>query len=257
MNDRPRLVPHFLTTGGAWVFVLDIVPESASPAAWLLHAPPLGEEMNRSRRVVSQAGRIAAQCGLGVRLLDYHGTGDSGGDLQDASLARWSADLVVAAADLRAQAPASIALWGTRAGALIAAHAASDVQPTAFFGLAPVVNGQRYIRGFTRQPVALDARTRASEADEDGDILVIGGHAFPRSLLDAIAELDLHAWLAGGCAPPTVWVRSPGSDSPPATVTYQADLEGQRFWAVEGSELPEDSHTVLGEAFRAVLATMH
>ena len=55
--------------------------------------PPFAEEMNKSRHLVNAAMRQLATAGYSCFMLDNYGTGDSAGDLDQASIDIWRDDL--------------------------------------------------------------------------------------------------------------------------------------------------------------------
>jgi exosortase A-associated hydrolase 2 len=87
----------------------------------ILHVHAFAEEMNKSRNVVARQARAFTERGWHVLLVDLLGCGDSSGDFAEATWERWLADLDAAAAWLHRQCGEQIALWGLRAGALLAA----------------------------------------------------------------------------------------------------------------------------------------
>lgn len=74
------------------LFRIKRVPNN--PSACILFVPPLFEEMNRHRHVVTRAAIVAYQCGIGSIVYDAFGTGDSQGDLTDVDLSMWQNELL-------------------------------------------------------------------------------------------------------------------------------------------------------------------
>lgn len=106
--------------------------------------------------MVALTARALAAAGVGVVLLDPHGTGDSGGDFADARWPTWLADVQTAAAWAEAETGGPVGLWGLRLGALLAAQAVAAA-PARFARLvlwAPVARGETFLTQFLRIRVA-------------------------------------------------------------------------------------------------------
>ena len=247
MADAPRLHPRTIPSGDRRLFVLDVLPASTDPHAWLIHLPPLGEEMIRARRPVSLIARRFAASGIGVRLLDPTGTGDSGGDGRDVTLRIWTDDLHAAYDDATRRIDVPVAIWGTRAGALIAAQVA---WAHAYVFLAPVRDGRAYVRQ-TRRVAQNESGAAAGSADQrpDSGLVWLWGHPIPRAFLDELAGLALapaSPTESGGCLL-TVRDWTHREQDAPAHDWSQV-MPAPRFWAVEGAELPDAALTVVDAA---------
>ncbi|WP_254795383.1 glycosyl transferase [Arsukibacterium indicum] len=74
--------------------------------------------MNKSRHIINHFMRQAALPGYSCILMDNFGTGDSEGDLDDASLALWQADLTLLIEQLAAEGYQQLSFLAIRFGAL-------------------------------------------------------------------------------------------------------------------------------------------
>ncbi|HWU86647.1 MAG TPA: hypothetical protein VN253_05210 [Kofleriaceae bacterium] len=118
--------------------------------------PPIGQEHVRTHWALRQAESALSRAGFHCLRFDWFGVGDSAGDLRDASLARWRADLSCAARALRdAAGVQEVSLVGLRVGASLAALGAAAVQPSAIVLWDPVVEGRRYLAELERLTQAL------------------------------------------------------------------------------------------------------
>jgi exosortase A-associated hydrolase 2 len=81
----------FITMSAGQNFLLACNAPSATDAIVVI--PPFAEEMNKSRHLISAAMRMLSAAGYGCFMLDNYGTGDSAGDLGNASIDIWRADL--------------------------------------------------------------------------------------------------------------------------------------------------------------------
>ena len=148
-------------------------PAQGLPRGQVVHVHPFGEELNKTRRMVSEQARQLAASGFDVVLVDLFGCGDSPGRFEDASWDGWVADMVAAAGWLAARRAGSglpLWLWGTRAGALLAAAAAVVCKPEGLLLWQPVVDGDRHLLQFLRIADAQLAMRRP-EASSSADLL--------------------------------------------------------------------------------------
>ena len=123
----------------------------------VVYAHPFAEEMNKSRRMAALAARAMAGQGWAVLMPDLLGCGDSPGDFGDATWAGWVDDIVQASQWLRQTSTpgAPLALWGLRAGALLATAAAArlgDVQRLLLW--QPATSGKLVLNQFLRLQMA-------------------------------------------------------------------------------------------------------
>jgi uncharacterized protein len=200
LGRAPRADAFFMAAPGGSRFCIHHPPAGKAIAS-VVYAPPFGEEMNKSRRMAALQSRALADSGCAVLQLDLLGTGDSTGDLADASWSAWIDDLLRAAAWLQARHDAPLWWWGLRSGALLARQAAlarPDPAALLFWQAAPT--GKPLLQQFLR------LRTAASLQGGDkgqnmaelrqllaaGQTLDVAGYGLPAAVaqgLDA-ASLD-------------------------------------------------------------------
>lgn len=152
-NIKPE--PRFLGEEGQRHFTVTF-RSAGAPRGHIVYIPPFGEEMNRCRAHVAQQARDFAASGYYCTLLDFYGTGDSEGELKEASLACWRNNISLTLQTLTAEAPAPVTLWGTRLGAIVAADYidSGDIEVTELLLWQPVTSGKRYVTQLLRQRVA-------------------------------------------------------------------------------------------------------
>ena len=123
---------------------------AGKPRAVLVCLQPFAEEANLSRRmIVAQARRLAAR-GYAVLVPDLYGTGDSAGEFEAASLARWREDVARAAALAVARTAAPLVLWGVRFGALLAADCAARLPARALLAWHAQADGGEPVAQYRR-----------------------------------------------------------------------------------------------------------
>ena len=87
-----------------------------------------------------------ARAGFHVLRFDYLGTGDSSGDVDDASLPQWIDNVVTAVQELRSsREPSEISLVGLRLGAALAVLAAECHHVDRLVLWEPVIDGREYV----------------------------------------------------------------------------------------------------------------
>ncbi|MDR3706549.1 MAG: hydrolase 2, exosortase A system-associated [Paludibacteraceae bacterium] len=158
-----------------------------TPKGAILYIPPFAEEMNRCRSTVASQVRQLGKLGYACMLLDPYGTGDSEGDLSDATWEIWQDDVARATDWLASRTGAVPILWGLRLGALLAADVANR-QPGRFSRLLlwqPVLEGRLFLTQYLRLRVAflMDRGLPAETTDtmrqelQDGKLLEVAGYS--------------------------------------------------------------------------------
>lgn len=150
---------------------------------------PWGQEYLRAHRSMRQLGNMLAVAGYHVLRFDYFGTGDSGGDMTEADLKGWQADVETAVEELKDTAGlARVSLLGLRLGATLAAQVAAkrrkDVDALVLWD--PVVAGGDYLFELRRS----DELSLVRSAESGGGLEVLG---FPltATLLHDLQPIDL------------------------------------------------------------------
>jgi len=102
------------------------IPSSEPKAVLLCY--PFGQEYMRAHRAYRQLSLLLSKKGYYVMRFDYRGTGDSSGDLEDATFENWLDDIAAAETELRAVSGAEkVSIIGLRLGALMAVMAAKRI----------------------------------------------------------------------------------------------------------------------------------
>ena len=206
--SRPFWLPvHDRQDGRLAALLHEPAPPAARLRGLVLHVPPFGEELNKSRRMTTATARALAQAGHAVLQLDLAGCGDSPGDWSTASWKQWREDVLAGARWLRSVHPAvaPLWLWGLRAGALIAAEALQELDDDTHLLLwQPATQGRAVLQQFLRLKSlgeAAEGGARSTTAElrrqiDDGLALKIAGYTLSAELA---AGLD-----ASRLAPPDV-----------------------------------------------------
>ena len=227
---------EFLGAAGRRVFALLRAPDLATGECTLV-VPPFAEEMNKSRRIITDFAQHARRQGRGTLCIDLSGTGDSEGEFAEARIERWIDDLASAIAWSASLGWRVTSLLGIRFGALLAAALVHRRKPDLLrIGFwQPVTSGARLIDQFLRIRVmasrmeqgraesAADLRSRL----KSGDALDVAGYTLSGALCADIAALDLHSELIASF-PPIRWLEVVADAAGPLSPATQQALEQAR-----------------------------
>jgi uncharacterized protein len=226
---------------------------SAAPVrAVLLYVHPFGEELNKSRRMAALQARALAQANCAVLQIDLLGCGDSSGLLCDATWAAWIDDVKAACAWLTERYPdAPLWLWGLRAGSLLAAEVAAELdRPANLLLWQPIVAGKTQIQQFLRLKATGNLSDGASaqatmsalrEALGSGQTVDIAGYPLPAGLALSMESAELRA-PRQGCR-----VRWLEVSTRPETGVAAASLKTLEAWQAAASDV--ESRVLSGSAF--------
>lgn len=194
------VLPRFMGEEGEKYFTLQFsCPEQ--PKAHIVFVPPFGEEMNRCRALVSGQARKFAESGYACTLIDFYGTGDSQGELQDASLQIWQRNIQLTVDTLQREMYVPVILWGLRLGAFIALDfaAKSALAIDSLLLWQPVISGERYVTQILRQRVASlaskelppETTTEIRRRLAQGERIEVAGYTIGGVLIADIESLSL------------------------------------------------------------------
>lgn len=111
----------------------------------IVFCPPLLTDLSRSYHSIGMLAERYAEAGFHVLRFDYSGTGDSFGEWQHGGPRAWVKDIAKAAEELSEISGAeSMTLLGIRFGALLALHAAADINPESLILWDPMPDGRSY-----------------------------------------------------------------------------------------------------------------
>lgn len=177
------------------------VPDGAVKAGVVVcHA--FGEERKCSHRVLTLLGREMASRGTAVLRFDYAGCGDSEGELREATIATFEADIAAAVSFLRERlSPPEMGLLGVRLGAALAGRVAGRGEDIASLVLIqPILQGKAAFaadlkrkmvremmmkgKGGGRSDLVKELETGKGEIDLDGFIIT-------GALYRGLVEIDL------------------------------------------------------------------
>lgn len=194
------LFPRFVDGERGQIFLIQYSP-SVQIKANILLLPAIGEELNRCRKMLSDQARLLAASGFQCWVLDYFGTGDSGGDFAEIDWDLWLRDIqAVIQNTIPTDQP--LILFGVRVGALMALDVAESLEAGMLGGVVlfqPVTSGQKFVNQMLRQRSAyLMANDLSSESAADmrakaaaGQLLEVGGYLYNGSILQSLDERQI------------------------------------------------------------------
>ncbi len=190
--SRTNVSGHFIDGAKGPIFVLLRRPVT-SQAGCVLVVPPLAEEMNKTRRMVTEVALGLADRGFATLVPDLYGTGDSGGDFADADWTTWQDDLRRVAQWAAVEGAPVTGMLATRLGCALAATALASgamgpVERTVLW--QPVFDGGRFLAQFLR------LRTAASLMEDRKESLVELRDRLQRSEAVEVAGYALSGALA-------------------------------------------------------------
>lgn len=249
----PQPRPFYLPTSRGNLFCVRYEPSDGparSPA--MVHLPAFGEEMNKSRRMVALQARALAGAGWTVVQPDLHGCGDSDGDHGDASWEQWIQDVRDTIAWTVAHTGSMPALWGLRAGCLLACAAARDAEaPTRFLMWQPALSGAQLLTQILRMKVAAQMLAEAggprvgtrelTDALARGEALEVAGYLLSQGLALGLRDCEL--------APPparahVAWLEIVGDESADLAPAAQGRVSE---WRAAGHDVV--TRTIPGPSF--------
>lgn len=231
-------------------------PDGANPPAhWVLLAPPLVEELNKSRRTLSLFGRSLAAAGMGFLMLDLFGTGDSEGDFRAATWHGWIQDLAFARRWLLDRGAVCVDLLAVRGGALLAWDYLAEAEVDHLMLWQPVLNGRQLMAQLLRLRLAAnimgrgDGETATALRERLGreQWLEIAGYGFSADLVAGLERTEVGP-LDGRRIGTLDWFQvQPGAEQPlplPAQRAIAAwraaglagetlRVEGDAFWTTQ------------------------
>lgn len=204
------LPAFFLENSDRKLYAVRYTPPRGSPSKGsILHIPAFCEEMNKSRAMVACQARAFARLGYDVLVVDFYGTGDSGGEFSEATWRLWHDDMVYSIGWLEKNVGGELSLWGLRLGGLMAMELSggtcSNFEKLMLWN--PVLNGEQYIHQFLRLRLAnsiMYGNQKENVADlraklENGGSLEVAGYELSSDLYNevcAIKAIELDDTLA-------------------------------------------------------------
>ncbi|OUS23396.1 hypothetical protein A9Q98_15040 [Thalassotalea sp. 42_200_T64] len=247
---------HFIPSPEGKLFVTQFGNSNSDTAVLCL--PAITEELNLTRAVVAKQAQHFAQHRLPCFVLDYFGTGDSEGELEQADCDLWLENVLTAGEWLTQQGISKIILWGVRFGALLILahqtklHQSLPIKKQLLW--KPVTNGKQFARQLLRIKQATSIiNASAKKTDWRQRILAghdteIAGYNITSRMLRSLEELQIDNDMLPES--PIIWIELAVNELPPVTKRISAKwpddsvsvhcFESPPFWQVpDVFSLPE------------------
>lgn len=162
--------------------------------------PPWGQEHLRAHRSMRQLALRLSAAGLHVLRFDYFGTGDSAGDMTDAELPGWEADIGMAIEEAMDMAGAQrVGLIGLRLGATLAARVCDrrrrQIESLVLWD--PVVEGATFVDELMALDAASFGRTGPRQRPQGRPGLQLLGFPVAPTMLEQMKQADLLPLVPG------------------------------------------------------------
>jgi exosortase A-associated hydrolase 2 len=225
--------PVFLDGERGRIFALHFCPITL-PRAHFVFLPPFCEEMNRCRHLVADQAKRFATAGYSCLILDPFGTGDSEGELADASWEGWRADALTGVRWCQQKYSIPTVLWGLRLGALLALDLAATYvgQFTKLLLWQPVTNGKTYLTQILRARIAyLTGNALPPETTEGmrltlqrGENIEVAGYVLGGKLVGDIDDMTVTS-LASLSGAHIHWLQQTSRPDEPPSVAVQKAVD--------------------------------
>jgi len=206
-DQGPELEPVYFGQSRALFGCLHTPRGPLQQGCGVVICPAAGPEYIRCHRSLRVLAALLARAGYPVLRFDYFATGDSLGEGEDATLARWQADIADAVRFMRGRYRATrLTLLGVRMGAALALrHVIERGGIERLVLWDPLVTGQSFVDELHLRTAQQEQwlverhgpRPESVQADGPRDLF---GFRYSISMLDEFAALDLLALRAEASA---------------------------------------------------------
>ena len=152
----------------------------------IIYLAPLFEQANQTRHMQTRLALNAYKLDVQSIVFDHYGSGDSQGELTQASLAVWQQDIIEQINTLKVDSSKPIFISGILSSVLLL----NNEIITAVNGLflaQPEFNGKRFIQQFKRLAIAGEL-TNHNKPQTESNKITIAGYTVEQPLLDGLAQ---------------------------------------------------------------------
>jgi pimeloyl-ACP methyl ester carboxylesterase len=190
-EGRWTITPMYFGAADAPLFGVYSPPNVAvARQAAVLLCAPIALEYMRTHYAMRLVASQLAKAGFHVLRFDYHGTGDSSGNVDAGQFDLWGDDIALAARTLlQTSGVRNLTVVGLRMGAALAveALASRDIKARSLVLWDPVVSGGEYLSRLEQMHAEFTAERRVLRRPTNE---LLGAH-FPQDLRTAIQALDI------------------------------------------------------------------
>jgi len=171
-NDKYEMTPFFMDSEQGQLFTMYYSASLNTKSECIIYIPAFFEEMNKSRHMVTMQSSAFAEQGFSVLVFDLWGTGDSQGEVSDATWPIWLQNIQTVIRWVQAQGINTISFWGLRSGVLLALDflQQSNFKINQLICWQPVLNGETFIMQFLRLRVAAAMMDKNAPKEKTSDL---------------------------------------------------------------------------------------
>ncbi|MDZ4264017.1 MAG: hydrolase 2, exosortase A system-associated [Pseudomonadota bacterium] len=247
--------PFFLQGSQGRLFALSYRPlETEARCHGVLFVPPFAEEMNKSRRMLTQQARLLAEDGYLTLLPDLYGSGESEGGFEHASWAGWCDDIVCGYRWLLENGAERVSVVAQRVGALLIAELLRQraIELDRLVLWQPVVAGELFLNQFLRLRLAAEMTKNGAgkssvslirqELEQQGSVEV-AGYTLSRDLAQPLTDSRLE--LTSECFSGVLhWCELVATPDRPVTAVAQKGVA-----TLQGHGVRVELHKIVGHPF--------
>lgn len=208
--------PLFFSSVSGNIFLTHFKKNDVFANAVFIFCPPVGDEMNKSRRMLAQMAKRFVNHQYDVVLPDYYGTGDSEGDFADAKWECWIDDIHEIVRWCQNKGYAQINFLALRSGALLLAGflAQNKISVHDIVLWQPTTSGDLWLTQFLRLKFASgllssdEPKTTTKSLKEQliqGQNIEVAGYMLSPELVLPLAKVKL-AELNTGNVERIAWI---------------------------------------------------
>lgn len=227
----------------------------------VLYVHPFAEEMNKSRHMAARQAIDLANSGFAVLQIDLSGCGDSAGEFSQATWKGWIQDIRNAYCwmelniepDLKNREKTPLWLWGLRAGCILLAEAAENInRGCSFIFWQPSLAGKKELTQLMRLQRVSNILNTSSE-DKKSKLATLGsndepievlGYTLNPELARGFAQAKLNPPSGKGSVQHLVWIEMTASEPMEFALASKQTL---KHWEDTGANTV--SHLLKGPAF--------
>jgi pimeloyl-ACP methyl ester carboxylesterase len=172
-------------------------PQNGMGRVLTVICPPLFNDLVRTYGALRRIAIAVANSGQHVLRFDYRGTGDSHGELKDATIAAWIEDIALAVQEgMDVSGCRLVRILGVRGGALLVCRSLVRIAEVDRLVLwDPVRDGVTYVRELYRtQEAMLKRNFNLSRAEKRNAMAGWATYSCSDTLFDELRSIDCESW---------------------------------------------------------------
>lgn len=224
--------------------------------AHIIYIAPLFEQANQTRHISTRCAINSYTQGVQSIVFDHFGTGDSAGELNDATLMLWQQDIVAQISVIKASSSKPIFLSVVLTAALLLNDEIVSLVDGVLFA-QPEFNGKSFTRQLKRMAVAgklVKSTAIMSDGNRaDGSIVDIAGYQFTEQLFNELAKQSINKLSESNLV--CTWFEwlTPGNELTPSRVKqkqgFQLTFPQTEFVMIDDDKYWQSTELQLAQQF--------